>query len=96
MLCNGAISTNVNNLPSENQITLFSNPTTSEVFLQINQNSFANTDKINIFSSIGHQIYASNLDSHETKIDLSNFPKGIYILVANVNDSVKSFKILKQ
>ena len=94
--CNGAISTNVNNLPSENQITLFPNPTTSEVFLQINQNSFANTDKINIFSSIGHQIYASNLDSHETKIDLSNFPKGIYILFANVNGSVKSFKILKQ
>ena len=93
--CNNFITTNVNELNKENQITLYPNPTSSEVHLKINQSSFTNADKVHIFSSIGHQVYTSTLDSPETKMNLSNLPNGIYILVTTVNGSRKSFKILK-
>ena len=94
--CSSSITTNTNNLITENQVIVFPNPTNSEVFLKINNTSFSEHDNISLFSVIGHQLYTSKINSLQTKINLSNYPKGIYILVATVNGASKTFKILKE
>ncbi|MFK7906921.1 MAG: FG-GAP-like repeat-containing protein [Chitinophagales bacterium] len=94
--CNDFITTNIHDINTENPLTVFPNPTNSEVFLKIDNASFTDNDKISLFSLIGNQLYAAKINSPETKINLSNYPKGVYVLVATVNGASKTFKILKE
>ena len=94
--CNNFITTNTNDLNPEVQAKVFPNPTYSELFLEFNHTSFNEEDNISLFSLLGSQMYSSKIFSQQTKINLSNYPKGIYILVATINGESKTFKILKE
>lgn len=94
--CNSFITTDTNDPITANQVIVFPNPTSSEVVLKINDASFTSNDRITLFSLIGHQLYSAEINSLQTKINLSNYPKGIYILVATINGTSKTFKVLKE
>jgi len=94
--CSSFLTTNTHDLITENQAVIFPNPTSSEVFLRIHPTSFTENDKISLFSVLGKQLYSSKINAPETKITLSDYPKGIYILIATLNGKSKTFKIVKE
>jgi hypothetical protein len=96
-LCySGILSTNVIELNNEQQITIYPNPTNSELVFETQQISFTKQDNIKIFSILGEQLYSSSLSSQKTRIDLSNYSTGTYILVTRIDGIQKTFKILKE
>lgn len=90
------VITNINGLSFEHQAIVYPNPTNSELIFEIDYASFTEEDRINIFSTLGNQVYTSSVNSEQTKINLLNYPKGIYFLVATINGRSKTFKILKE
>ena len=83
-------------LNNEQQITIYPNPTNSELVFETQQISFTKQDNIKIFSILGEQLYSSSLSSQKTRIDLSNYSTGTYILVTRIDGIQKTFKILKE
>ena len=75
---------------------MFPNPTNSELVFETQQISFTKQDNIKIFSILGEQLYSSSLSSQKTRIDLSNYSTGTYILVTRIDGIQKTFKILKE
>lgn len=51
---------------------------------------------IAVFDLSGKQVYTQNVNSKQTQINVSNLATGIYIVKANVNGEVKTFKIVKK
>ncbi len=94
--CNTFITTSTDEINTETTIMVFPNPTNSEVFFEINQTAFSENDIVSVFSSLGSQIYLSKINSSEAKIDLSNYPRGIYFVVFTVNGKSETFKVLKE
>ncbi|MFK7926468.1 MAG: FG-GAP-like repeat-containing protein [Bacteroidia bacterium] len=92
----GLLATNIIEFNIENQTIIYPNPTNSELILKTSQTSFSERDRIQLFSIIGEQFYASGINSQKTTIDLSAFPQGIYIVTTSINGVQKSFKILKE
>ena len=83
----------------ENQklnVAIYPNPTNSELVFETQQISFTKQDNIKIFSILGEQLYSSSLSSQKTRIDLSNYSTGTYILVTRIDGIQKTFKILKE
>jgi len=91
----GVLSTNVIELNSEQQITIYPNPTISELVLEAEQISFTKQDNIKVFSILGKELYSSSINSQKTIIDLSKYSHGTYILVTTIDGIQKTFKILK-
>lgn len=93
--CSSLLTTNTYEITVENQAVVFPNPTHSFVVLKTNHVSSTVDDTVSLFSLTGDQLYSSKINSLETKISLDQYPNGIYILVATVNGTSKTFKILK-
>ncbi|MDP3928590.1 MAG: T9SS type A sorting domain-containing protein [Bacteroidota bacterium] len=72
-------------------IQLFPNP--AKEFIAVNFIPSVNlaTMQITIYNSVGQQIYNQKAKSFENKIDVSNFPKGIYFFQFN-SDSFQTIK----
>ena len=94
--CNSSTPTGMNGLDIENQIKVFPNPADSELYLEVGHTSLSVSNGFSLYSSTGKMLHASTIDALVTKIDLSNYPKGIYLLVATVNGASKTFKVLKE
>lgn len=90
------VATNTTALDTENQSIIYPNPTYSELILDISYTNIGINDRFSVFSAVGHQIYTSSIHSRQTKIDLSNYPSGIYFLVTTINGVSKTFKVLKK
>lgn len=93
--CNLSGTTNTSDLNFESQIQIFPNPTASEIFLQLNSHSISDDSEISIFSLQGKKLYSSRVVSQQTKVNLSNLSKGLYIVKASINKESEIFKILK-
>ena len=94
--CNSSISTNVNSINYNYDANVYPNPTNSEVVLEMNDDALFENGTYSLFSSIGHKLHSSDINSRQTRINLLSYPKGIYILVYTINGSSKSFKIIKE
>ena len=94
--CSNFITTSTRDISTENQLILFPNPSNSEIFLKINNDSFTENDKVSLFSLMGKKLYFSKIYSQVSRIDLSNYPTGIYFIVATINGTSKTFKIMKE
>ena len=60
----------------DNQIKLYPNPVVNNLFLEIEQNEFENSE-IEILNCIGQTVFKSKL---KKEIDVSEFSNGVYIL----------------
>lgn len=67
---------NINDVLKNNEITIFPNP--SDGTLNLNTANFNNLTKISLHNSSG--VLVKNHNLNETQLDLSSYPKGIYIL----------------
>ena len=76
-----------------NTITIYPNPTISELVLEAEQISFTKQDNIKVFSILGKELYSSSINSQKTIIDLSKYSHGTYILVTTIDGIQKTFKI---
>ena len=92
----GLLSTDLIELNADNEIIIYPNPTNNVLTLKVDQTSFSERDRLQLFSVIGEQLYSSNINSQQTTVDLSKFPEGTYILMTSIDGIQKSFKILKE
>ncbi|MDD3725456.1 MAG: T9SS type A sorting domain-containing protein [Bacteroidales bacterium] len=76
---------------NDNSITLYPNPTNSEV--NISSENIINS--IEIFNSLGQRVYQSVVNSTEKVIDISTFVNGVYILGVKTDNGVIRKKIIK-
>ncbi len=77
------------------QMMVYPNPTTSYVNLKIENNDFQDLN-FQLFDLAGKQILNQKITSSETKIDLDNLSKNVYLLqVMNQTGTIKTFKIIK-
>ncbi|MFV0502306.1 MAG: T9SS type A sorting domain-containing protein [Bacteroidales bacterium] len=81
----------VESIIEDNSITLYPNPTSSEV--NISSENIINS--IEIFNSLGQRVYYSVVNSIEKVIDISSFTNGVYILGVNTENGVIRKKIIK-
>lgn len=92
----GFLSTNSIDLNTENQSFIYPNPVNTKLILETKINSFTNNDVLKIYSIDGKQLYKSSINSNQSTIDVSSYPKGFYILKTSINGQEKSFKIVKE
>lgn len=92
----GYLPTSVTNLSTKNQAVVYPNPTTSELLIKIDQTSFAEGDKIELYSIVGKKLYTATLKSQFSSIDLSNYPRGSYIVLTSIRGIKQSIKISKE
>lgn len=92
----GVLSTDLIELNTENEIIIYPNPANKVLTLKVEQTSFSERDRLQIFSIIGEQLYSSSINSQQTTVDLSKFPEGTYILTTSIDGIQKTFKILKE
>lgn len=77
------------------QMMVYPNPTTSYVNLMIENYDFQDLN-FQLFDLAGKQILNQKITSSETKIDLDNLSKNVYLLqVMNQIGTIKTFKIIK-
>lgn len=91
----GFVTTKVQNLNIENQAIVYPNPTYSEFILEINSTSLTLNDRNTLFSMAGQKIHTSQIHSQQTKIILSNYPKGIYLIHIHPNKTTILKKVVK-
>ena len=62
----------------------------------MDQPDFETSNGVTLFSLIGNQLYDSKINSTLTKIDLSNYPSGVYFLAVTIDGKSQIHKILKE
>lgn len=92
----GFASIDLLELNTGSDIIIYPNPTSSLITVKVEQPSFSERDRLQVFSIIGEQLYSSSIGSQQTAIDLSKFPRGAYLLVTSLNGIHNTFKILKE
>lgn len=86
---------NVNAYNISDYVSLFPNPTSSSLQINLKEPSLINS-KLNLYSIHGKLIYQSNLDQTTTKINLSSFQPQMLIVDIEKDDVHYISKILKQ
>lgn len=92
----GYVSTNLSELNAETKTVVYPNPTSSTLSLETSHTLFDEQDRVQLYSILGRELYTSTVNSQHTTLDLSQYPQGSYIVVANINGARKTFKILKR
>ena len=77
-------------------ITLFPNPTTDMVYLQLNMENIENITYY-LYDILGRKIQNRNVTSNQTELSFAPFESGVYILrIIKEKSLVQEFKIIKQ
>lgn len=92
-VCNVGIITSVSTSAIEDCTTVYPNPVSNEFFIEIQNN---NPTEITIFTIFGEQIYSTEIEGANTKIDVRTFNKGVYFLSIRQNHTSKMMKIVIQ
>ena len=88
-----AVATNEPIIDHENIVTLFPNPVND--ILQI-QNHQSESIQIALFDMTGRQLEMLDMDRLEGTLDLSPYPKGLYLLKFQLSDGFFSRRVIKQ
>jgi len=83
------------NIFNEMSITIYPNPTKSELIFKINPVDSEIKGSISLFTMEGNLIFNTELHEINT-INLTGQPPGNYLLHVNLNESKKIYKISKQ
>ncbi len=62
----------------------------------INLSASKNIDKIEIYSLLGQQVLTKELNSKNANINVSSLAKGVYVVKAQIEDAVGSYKFIKE
>ena len=87
-----AVTTLDANSFSDNEFSISPNPVNT--FLEIIRPSNVEINEFKIFNLLGKQVYSSNIIAE--KINVSNLPKGLYIIAISAEGNLKTQKMIKQ
>jgi hypothetical protein len=79
---------------SENPIKIIPNPAKDEFLLVLPDKNFG-ACHLEIYRIDGQFVNSSRIISQETKIDISNFSRGVYILKIEMDDAVFTRRFVK-
>lgn len=71
------------NFTSDNNFTIYPNPTSDNFTLYLNETNFSNDTNYKIFDLNGRELISSKINDVETKINLEKFSSGIYLIEVN-------------
>ncbi|MFK8010152.1 MAG: FG-GAP-like repeat-containing protein [Saprospiraceae bacterium] len=92
----GLISTNINEINSEHSLVIYPNPTDSEIILKTTQVLFSEKDQMILYNLTGEVLFSTKISDQQTRINLSSYPSGIYIIRSVIGGLNKTFKIIKE
>ena len=78
------------------KITISPNPNGGRFTLSVTGTTETTKMKIYLYSLSGNLIYESQQPFTSTKIDISNYPNGMYILYLIIGNKKKRWKIIKE
>ncbi len=76
---------------SKNDFVIYPNPSNGIIYLQT-----SNECKIDVYNIVGEKVYQSAIINHQSAIDLSMQPKGIYFIQLSDGNSVVNKKVVVQ
>ncbi len=77
------------------EILVFPNPTSTKVFVEIkNEECRMNNAEISVFDIYGKEVLKTEVGSRKTEVDLSNQPKGIYVIKVRTAKGVAVEKVV--
>ena len=82
----GSLPTGINTETSSTTASIFPNPATNNITITTELAA----SEISITNTTGQNVYQKTINKSSLKIDVQNFPKGIYFV--NVNNHIKNFK----
>ncbi len=94
--CNSLTISSTNELTSEFEALVFPNPANTQIYIKVEQANFKEGDQIDLYSSLGHHLQSTKINSPETSINLSQYPNGLYFIAVTQNDLTKTYQILKE
>ncbi len=78
-------------------ITVYPNPTDGDISIKLNEGIFPDGVIYHVFNSYGKSVCnGSILNSNINKIPIAGLPPGVYVLVLQNGNHMKSWKIIKQ
>lgn len=92
----GLITSNNNVYNPEQSVSIYPNPTTSDLLIKTNESSFSDNDKVELYNLTGHLLHTSRITSQETTLRLGSYPSGIYLLSTNIGGIYKTTKVVKE
>jgi Secretion system C-terminal sorting domain len=82
---------NTNNFSIVGNIKIYPNPTTGIFTISIKEDA-----SVKMYDMFGKLIYTSKTNIGESKIDISNYPSGIYLLQVETENGSVTKKIIKE
>lgn len=80
----------------ESFITVYPNPTKGQLRVDIHRESPIENGFLEIFANTGKTVFKTTTISESTPIDLSNQPRGVYVMRINVEGQITTWKIIKE
>lgn len=93
---NNILATEVVEYNSEENVTIYPNPTANNITVSTNQLSNSPQDRIQLLSILDEKLFESHVYSNKTDIDLSNYTNAIYLVRTYLNGIQKTYKVVKQ
>ncbi len=87
-------TTGVDAVPSTGSISIYPNPSTGIVSIQNIEGSSTDKINLNIFNSLGQNVYSKGINTTAIQLDLSSFDKGIYFIQVQGGKNSHSQKII--
>ena len=58
----------------------------------------ANTEisSVKLYNAVGQEVLSQNLNSASTSVDICNLPNGVYIMKAVINNTIGTYKVIKE
>ena len=78
--------TGIEALNNEAGLTVFPNPSNGNLTIHLNENT--NATGIEFSNILGEKVLSASLNGNVTQLDISKFPKGIYVYQIKDNNSV--------
>lgn len=79
----------------EPQISIYPNPTSSYVNVELSEYSSENSE-LSLIDFSGKTIYRSNFSGDRTTIDMTNYPPGVYFVKIQTENKIFTEKIIRQ
>ena len=82
--------------PITNLISIFPNPTSSIINIDLTQTKQSLEKEITVFDLVGKQIIHTFVQEQNVKIDMRKLPQGIYYLDIRIGEELTAYKVVKK
>lgn len=88
--------TDSNDYLNERKVYVYPSPTQGDLFIVVSDNGKPLTGAATICDASGKEVVTRLVSSLRTRLDITDQPKGVYILVLSLDHKIVSWKIIKQ